>query len=48
MFEEWLSNGGHPDYPVTWDGVCELLSDVQKAEMAKKLKEALKSSGCQT
>ena len=44
VFEEWLTNGGHPDYPMTWDGVCELLSDVQKAKVAKKLKEVLKCS----
>ena len=41
VFKDWIANEGHPEYPVSWDSICELLNDVQKGEVAKKLKEAL-------
>ena len=37
---KWLENPP-PDYPVTWDGLLELLEDCQLAQVAVKLKSAL-------
>ena len=44
VFKDWIAKEGHPGYPVSWDGVCELLCDVQKPKLAKKLKESLNST----
>ena len=38
----WIENGG--GYPVTWDGLCSMLNDVGKSEVAKDLKKALASA----
>ena len=37
----WIKVGGTPDYPVKWEGLDELLKDVQCGEVAKDLKKAL-------
>lgn len=42
VFGYWFANfGEHPEYPVEWSGLCELLCDVEKTEVARKLKEVL-------
>ena len=37
---EWLENPP-PDYPVTWDGLMELLEDCKLTQVAVKLESAL-------
>ena len=39
----WLENGGGPEYPVTWDGMCSLLESVNYSEVAEELKKILLS-----
>ena len=39
VMEHWLSGGGLPDYPATWDGLYLLLEDVECTEVAEKLKK---------
>lgn len=41
VFSKWFDNNGHPSYPITWEGVQELLRDVKMETVAKDLKEAL-------
>ena len=40
LFQHWLESG-HGLYPVTWNGMIQVLKDVQLGEVAKQLKEAL-------
>ena len=43
VFSKWIADNGHPpEYPLSWDGVCELLSDLDKEEVAEELRQALK------
>lgn len=42
VFEEWITNHGCDQYPLSWDGISELLYDVENEAAAKKLEEALK------
>ena len=41
VMDYWLTGEDISDYPVTWDGLYELLEDVEYYEEAKKLKEAV-------
>lgn len=38
VIEHWLTIGGTPDYPATWDGLYKLLEDVGCPAIADKLK----------
>jgi len=40
VLQDWLQME-EPSYPVNWDGLIELLKDLQFNNMARKLKEAL-------
>ena len=43
VFTQWIDNDGHPpQYPLSWDGVCELLYDLERDSAAEELKQALK------
>ena len=42
VLRRWLDNGS-PDYPLTWEGLLELLEDADCAQVAEELKIALKS-----
>ena len=43
IFTQWINNDGHPpDYPLSWDGVCELLYDLDRDSAAEELTQALK------
>ena len=43
VFRKWIADNGHPpEYPLSWDGVCELLSDLDKEEVAEELRQAIK------
>lgn len=45
VMEHWISSGGQEsDYPVTWEGLQEMLVDVQYDTVAKDLAKALSSS----
>ena len=42
IFTRWIDNDGHPpQYPLSWDGVCELLYDLDRDNAAEELKQAL-------
>ena len=40
VLRRWLDNGS-PDYPLTWEGLLDLLEDADCAEVAEELREAL-------
>ena len=42
VLRQWLDNGS-PDYPLTWEGLLELLEDADCAQIAEELRDALKS-----
>ena len=45
VFTQWIDNDGHPpQHPLSWDGVCELLYDLDRDSAAEELKQALKLS----
>ena len=39
VLRQWLDNGS-PDYPLTWEGLLELLNDVDCSQVADQLKDA--------
>ena len=41
VLRRWMDNGS-PDYPLTWEGLLELLDDADCAQVAEELKTALK------
>ena len=47
VMHHWLTGGDTPDYPATWDGLYEMLEDVEYFEMAQQLREAVLSAKVQ-
>ena len=43
VLRRWLDNGS-PDYPLTWEGLLELLEDADCAQVAEELRGALSSA----
>lgn len=44
VFTDWINNCGHePEYPLTWDGLTALLSDIEHETMAVRLEEVLRA-----
>lgn len=41
----WLDGGGTSDYPITWEGLYELLDDVEYSEITKDLKKIVTARG---
>ena len=42
IFTRWIERDGHPPrYPLSWDGVHELLCDLDRVSAAEELKLAL-------
>ena len=41
VMHHWLTGGDTPDYPATWDGLYEMLEDVEYSEEARQLREAV-------
>ena len=41
VMQHWLTGGNTPEYPATWDGLYELLKDVEYSEVARELREAV-------
>ena len=41
LLQKWLDGGCSSQYPVTWDGLLELLDDLEFSIVAEKLKSAL-------
>ena len=37
----WIDEGGTNEYPVDWDGLCNLLEDVECPDVAKEFKTAV-------
>ena len=48
VMQYWLSeyqcDTNTPDYPATWEGMYEMLDDVEFSEVAKQLKEAVENT----
>ena len=44
VLRQWLDNGS-PDYPLTWEGLLELLNDVNCSQVADELRDALNITG---
>ena len=42
VLRRWMDNGS-PDYPLTWEGLLELLDDADCAQVAEELRGAPKS-----
>ena len=40
VMRQWLDNGS-PGYPVTWEGILELLHDIDCSQVSEKLRDAL-------
>ena len=47
VLRQWLDNGS-PDYPLTWEGLLELLDDADCAHVGKELRNVLGLSDTQT
>ena len=44
VLTQWIDNDGHPpQYPLSWDGVYELLCDLDKNSAAEELRRAMDS-----
>ena len=43
VMNQWLENGGTPEYPATWRGVLTVLVDLEYSEVARELQRALAS-----
>lgn len=43
VMRKWLDNGS-PDYPLSWDGLLELLNDIECSQVAEDLQDALSFS----
>ena len=39
VFHDWLAQEGGGNYPVTWQGLCELLEDLKFSALAKEVKQ---------
>jgi hypothetical protein len=40
----WLTHRHPSDYPPTWEGLCEMLEDVELAEVAVELRKAVEAA----
>lgn len=40
VLSQWI-NSNSSRYPLSWEGVCELLCDIEQSSTAEKVKEAL-------
>lgn len=45
IFSQWIDSNGHPEYPLTWEGLSELLRDIDKDSAARELVKVLESRG---
>lgn len=43
VFNQWIQNNGSQNYPLTWEGLHDLLLDIEHATAAEDLKSALAS-----
>ena len=41
VFRGWLKQEGGGNYPVTWQGLCELLEDLELSAVAKRVQQLL-------
>ena len=41
VFCDWLEQEGGGNYPVTWQGLCELLEDLEFSALAKQVQQLL-------
>lgn len=45
IFSRWIENDGCQSYPHSWEGLCELLYNIEKCGVEDELMEALGSHG---
>ncbi len=45
VFSDWINQGGHPEYPLSWAGVFQLLRDVGMSTPAENMQKALVNKG---
>lgn len=43
IFSQWIDSNGHSEYPLTWDGLTELLRDIDKDSAAEELLKVLEN-----
>jgi hypothetical protein len=43
VMDHWLTGGGTPDYPATWDGIYKLLEYINCPAIAQELMKSLES-----
>ena len=41
VFHDWLEQEGGGNYPVTWQGLCELQEDLEFSALAKQVQQLL-------
>lgn len=44
VFKCWIADNGHPNYPLTWDGLFKLLFEMERSTVAEELKRALRGA----
>lgn len=44
VMQFWLMEGEATGYPVTWEGLYDMLEDVQYSEVAKELKKVVSAA----
>ena len=44
VLAHWINNGS-TEYPLSWEGLCQLLCDIDEASVAAELRQVLESNG---
>ena len=45
VLNKWMEIAGTDDYPVSWEGLIELLEDIERSSAAEEIKTALAAKG---
>lgn len=45
VFKAWIDNGGHRNYPLTWQGLYDLLCDIDHRGIANAMADAKNAQG---
>lgn len=45
VLKKWIEVDGTGDYPMSWEGLIELLKDIEQTTVAEDLKKALVANG---
>lgn len=44
VMQAWMNGQGQEDYPITWEGLYSILTDVHSANIAQDLRKAVESA----